>query len=104
MKKNPIAYFPIAFSFGEYGSDGRSGNPVKNAGTIYIISRHPIECQEDELLLKTSLKKMIDGMIDILCGPDKKVSEEENVLAVRSLQIELFKQIDRLEKCLADKK
>ena len=78
-------YFPVAWRFEPHPSDGIGGPPVSDAGTIYVYS-----CRGDfgpeKVLLKTTLQKVIDEVIEGAQHLDGNIppATNENIVALHA--------------------
>lgn len=95
------AFFPVTYDFGNNPSDGCGGQPVSDAGAVYLWREE--SCADDwpsddapEVAARTSLKAMIDDAIDVCGGPDGKIAEDHitSFLRLRHALLEAVAQID----------
>lgn len=105
MKNKIHSYLPIEWASRKRPSDGRKGLPVKDAGTIYIVNFDEESKDFERLILKTSIKKLVMGLIDLHINPvANKVTDKDGILVIRKVQAALHKEICRLEKCIGEDK
>jgi hypothetical protein len=98
------ATFPIEWNFGESPTDGHGGEPVKDAGTVYVsLEEEDLKDPGDDLdgkgvVVRTSLNEMVDYCLD--GWSEGEFTGSEFAAASKALATALRDAADKLDAAL----
>lgn len=104
MRKDSIeVYLPIAYNLGDSPSDGLHGPAVEYPGVVYAWCVD--ECEElfEEVICQTTLKKMIEEVIDLHTIRDTGKIDEDAVGILSKIKEHLKKLVQFIDDTIKDK-
>ena len=94
------SYLPIEWNFGDNPCDGRGGEVVVDAGTIYVVDYDYYSDTFEDLIHKTSISELVARVVEGHVSPSGKIEDSEAIEIMKSIKGALQDAIDKIDNAI----